>query len=953
MIINTGDELHGFIVTNIRESDQLDGRLVQMRHKDSGSELCWLDNGASNKLFAAAFKTIPTDDTGVFHILEHTVLCGSAKFPVKEPFVDLLKGSMQTFLNAMTYPDKTVYPISSRNDQDFLNLTEVYLDAVFAPRIKDDPSIFMQEGWHMEFDENGDPLFKGVVFNEMKGALSSVDEVIDIGMNRMLFPDSCYKYVSGGDPAVIPELTHKKYCKTYDEFYHPSNARFYLDGDVPLDKTLAMINSYISGCSPLTALPEVPFQKSVSGASVQRYEIGADEDTASRTHFTMGKIIGTHQDKTKCMAVQILSEYLAGSNEAPLKKAILSAGLGQDVITGVIDGIAQPWFMFSVRNLDQEQTDELKRLISDKTAEIAAKGIDKGEINACINRMEFEMRSMYEPQGLTRCINALDSWLYGGDPMLYLVHDDNFKQLREMAEKGSFEVLLKELFSDEGMCTLISIPDKSLGDEQTADEEKRLSERVKSMSENDMAQLKKANERLTAWQSAPDSPEAKATLPVLPLSEISPVPEKINTVVKEMNGIKTVRYNVPCHGITHFTLYFSIPEAKLSDISKLSMISEFLGSLPTKEHSATELQQLIKYYIGSLNFGVKTFAEKGDRKRCMPKLTVRCSVLDSNIEKAADIICEILTKTDFSDKDMIKNILLQTEENNRQDAIMNGHRLGMKETLSHYSASAAVDEAANGFSFMSCVHKLVQNMDDEYIPLISLIKNTLEASAVTSRLTISVTSDKETDILSLLDLPNGEAVSPYAEYTSEVPDKLGITIPAPVSYAAMGWYAPERKGSMQTAAKILSLDHLWNNVRVQGGAYGAGIVAYLNGDIACYSYRDPSPERSLSIYCDLANAVENWCSSDDKLDNYIISTVASTEPLRSPQNLGTAEDEYFFSGISYEERTESRKEILSTTRSSLLELCGILRELGEKGSVCVISNSDSLSNCSGLKTVSM
>lgn len=953
MTLNVSDEIHGFIVTRIRQIEQLDGRLVEMRHKDSGAELCWMDNGVSNKLFSVAFKTIPRDDTGVFHILEHTVLCGSAKFPVKEPFVDLLKGSMQTFLNAMTYPDKTVYPISSRNKQDFLNLTEVYLDAVFAPRIKDDPSIFMQEGWHMEFDSEGKPLFKGVVFNEMKGALSSVDEVIDIGMNGLLYPDSCYRYVSGGAPSVIPDLTYKQYCDTYDEFYHPSNARFYLDGDVPLDETLAMIDSYIAGAAPLDELPEVQMQTPVSGNAVQRYEIGADDTVENRTHFTIGKIVCDHQDKTKGMAVSVLGEYLAGSNESPLKKAIIDAGLGQDVIVSIIDGIAQPWFMLSVRNLNEDQTDELKKLILSTASELAAKGLDKNDIMACINRQEFEMRSMYEPQGLTRCIYALTSWLYGGDPLLYMVHDENFAELRAMAENGGFEKLMKELFSEEGMCTLVSVPDKGMGAEQAAAEEKVLAERVGAMTEEDMAELKKANERLTAWQAAPDPPEAKATLPVLPLSEISPLPEKIETVITENDGIKTIRYNVPCHGITHFSLYFSIPEYSLSQLPSIAVLSDLLGELPTSRHSASELQQLIKFYTGSLTFEVKAFAEKGRRDRCMPKLTVKCSVLDSNIGKALEIIGEILTDTDFSNKDMIRNILQQTEENNRQDVIVNGHRIGMKETLSHYSASAAAEETVNGFSYVERIRRLVKDFDSESDSFISLLRDVMKKAAVKKRLTVSITSDKEVQLLSQLDIPEGEAVQPYAEYRSEVKDNLGIAIPAPISYAVQGWHVPERKGSMLTAAKILSLDYLWNNVRVQGGAYGAGLIVFLHGDLACYSYRDPSPERSLSLYSEMADAIEKWCEGSEKLENYIISTVAASEPLRSPQNLGPVEDEFVFAGITSEERTERRREILSTTKDDLLAFCNDLRELGRQGSICVVSNADTLKTCNGIEIVSL
>ena len=951
--MQTGDILHGFKITRIREIPQLDGRLVEMRHVDSGSELCWVDNGASNKLFSVAFKTLPFDDTGVFHILEHTVLCGSAKYPVKEPFVDLLKSSLQTFLNAMTYPDKTVYPISSRNKQDFLNLSEVYLDAVFAPRLKQDPSIFMQEGWHMEFDENNEPLFKGVVFNEMKGALSGVDEIIEVGMNRLLFPDSCYNYVSGGAPESIPELTYKQYCDTYDKFYHPSNARFYLDGDVPLDDILEMINSYIAGTKPLDKLPYLTMQKPAANNAVQHYEIGQEEPSEKRTHFTMGKIIGTHQDKTKSMAADILAEYLVGTNESPLKKAILEAGLGQDIVYGVYDQIAQPWFMFSVRNLETEQTDALRQLIKSTVADILKKGIDKMNIRACINNTEFQKRNMSEPQGLTRCTNALDSWLYGGDPILYLVHDDNFAELRKMADGDGFERLLEELFSDENMCTLVTVPDKELGKVQAEAEKAELKKRCEAMTDADRQALDKANEILTAWQSTPDSPEDKAKLPVLPLSEISPDPEKTEKIITEKDDVTIIRYLVPSQGITHFKLYFSIPESSLDTLSEFSLITLLLGEMPTKKHSVNELTQLIKYYIGSLTFDIKIYSEKGVRNRCMPKLCVSCSVLDSNIEKAVEIITEILTETDFSNKDMIKNILLQTEEANRQDAIVNGHKLGLKAVLANYSAASAVDEAISGARYMQTVHKLVQEFDSEIDRFTALIENILKNAVCKKRLTMSITSDADNDVFGYFNIPDGEKISPYAEYSSSVPSKLGIAVPTAVSYAIQGFNLPKRTGSLEIASNILSLDFLWNNVRVQGGAYGSGLLVYLNGDIACYSYRDPSPERSISIYAEIGDAVKKWCESAESLDNYIISRIATIEPLVSTKNISTNEDTWYFSGTTYEDRKERRSQILNATRDDILSLADDLSQLGKNGNICIVSNTETLKKVEGIEIISI
>lgn len=951
MKLSVGTKLHGFEVTRIREIQQLDGRLVEMHHEETGAELCWMDNGASNKLFSVAFKTLPFDDTGVFHILEHSVLCGSEKFPVKEPFVDLLKGSMQTFLNAMTYPDKTVYPISSRNKQDYLNLSEVYLDAVFAPKILTNKSIFMQEGWHMENDENGKPIFKGVVFNEMKGALADVSEKIDVSMNRLVFPDSIYRFVSGGEPCSIPELTYEKFRETWKNFYHPSNAKFYLDGDVPLDESLEMINSYISGKGRLDKLPELEMQKAVSGCAEIPYELGEDEDAENRTHFTMEKIIGTFADKTKIMAASVLSDYLAGSNESPVTKAVLDAELAQDVEIQAMDGIAQPLFCISAHNLNKEQIEPLKKLISDEIDKIIKNGIDKAELYACINQMEFNLRSMEEPQGLVRNINALDSWLYGGDPLLYLVHDDNFAELRDMVENGGFESLLAELFSAEGMCEVTAIPDKGLVKRMAEDENAELKRRCDLLSDSEKAELEKSVEELVKWQSAPDSPEAKAKLPMLALSEIAPEPEKINTKISSEDGVTVIRHNIASFGITHFTMYFAVPELSLEDISKVSLLKNIFGSLPTAKHSVLELQQLIRNYIGSVRLRLKFYADKGDRKRCKPYLAVMCSALDKNVGKAVELICEILTETDFSCKDMIKNIILQTEESNRRYLLSSGHALGISETRSAYSALCAAEEAAGGYSYVKCVSSLAENFDTESDKFAELLENTLKNAVCRKRLTLSITSNSAADVLSLISIPDGTAAEKYAEYTSTVPERLGVSVPSSVSYAVQGWHSQTRTGAMRTLSQIMSYDYLWSSVRVHGGAYGAGMKAFLNGDIICYSYRDPSPDKTLSVFSDTADALEKWCAGDERLENYIISSVAASEPLRSPQTEGMIQDEYVFSGVSFEDRTAERREMLDTTRDGLLGLCGLLREMGEKGSISVVANQQVLDTIQNIEVL--
>ena len=402
MNLTTGTKLHGFTVDRTRYVEELNATLVEMSHDKTGAALCWMDNGEDNKLFCIGFKTLPEDSTGVFHILEHSVLCGSEKYPVREPFVELLKSSMNTFLNAMTFPDKTIYPVSSRNEKDFLNLTSVYLDAVFAPRLLDDPNVFYQEGWHTELND-GVPSYKGVVFNEMKGAMSGVDDIVDQAMNGLLFPSNCYRFNSGGAPEVIPDLTYEHYVASYKRYYHPSNSRIFLDGSVPLDATLDMIDGYLSKYERSDEKHEIPMQQPVSAEGT----CGHSSQILKR--LTTGKLIGTWEDKNKLMAAEVLCDLLADSNESPLKRAILSAGLGEDMRLSVMDGIAQPYLLLQVRNTSEEKIDAIRTVVRETVSSMVEQGIDRAALEASVNRYAFRVRQEREPQGLLHAINSLSS----------------------------------------------------------------------------------------------------------------------------------------------------------------------------------------------------------------------------------------------------------------------------------------------------------------------------------------------------------------------------------------------------------------------------------------------------------------------------------------------------------------------------------------------------------------
>lgn len=952
MNLAPGEKFGGFTVTRVRDIPGKTAQLVEMVFEKTQTELAWVKSEEKNKLFSITFKTLPEDSTGVFHILEHSVLCGSEKYPVREPFVELLKSSMNTFLNAMTFPDKTMYPVSSRSEQDFLNLTSVYLDAVFAPKILTNPNIFRQEGWH--YEEDGDKLlYNGVVFNEMKGATSSVDDVVGRNIQHLLFQDSCYGYNSGGDPEEIPTLTYEEFLESYHKNYHPSNARIFLDGDIPLERTLELIGEYLNRFE-LGYKQEIAPQTPKAAERTVYYEVPSEEELSARTQIVMGKILGSWQDKTRNLAAQVLCDVLAGSNDAPIKRRILAAGVGQDVTMEVQDGVDQPWITLRVHNTDDKNAEKIRALVTDTVRELVEKGIDRQDLTASINRLEYRLKDMEEPQALIRCIFSMSSWLYGGDPMMYLAFDDAFAALREMVRDGGFEKLLSSLLLEEdGICVLHVLPSVTYGEECRKAEAERLAAQREAMTDAGLAQLRAEYERLSAWQQTPDSPEAIAALPVLSLEEVPVEPAQLNTVEENISGVTVLRHTAPTNGIVHFTAYFSLTDLSLEELTAASFLTKLLGKLPTRNYDAAALQNAIKTHIGSLEFSVDAVAKAGQVDECMPRLIVRCSVLRENLPIAEALAAEILTGTRLDEAGRIREILMQTEMEAQQSAIMGGHAFAAACAQSHFSAQNAVSEAVNAYSLIRWLHDFVKNFDEKISAFTALSTRVLENAVCTSRLIFSVTEDAPTDPAGFIGrLPKGTAAPKETAYRTALPEKLGIRIPAQVSFACTGChlskYGIQYNGTIRLLSNIVSLSYLWNMVRVQGGAYGAGMHSGRGGSIFCYSFRDPSPDKTLQTYQGIADFVRAFHDSGEDLTKFIISTVASTEPLVSPREQGVLADAMWFAGLSHEDAVQERRELLHATQEDLLGWCDLLTRMSQEAGVCVVGHSEALNACEGL-----
>lgn len=936
--MNINDIIHGFKINRIVPAPNCASELIEMSHERTGARLVWLKNDGENKLFSVAFRTPPTDHTGIFHILEHSVLGGSKKYPVKEPFLELMKGTMNTFLNAMTYPDKTIFPVSSRNDTDFMNLTRVYLDAVFDPAIYYNPNIFYQEGWHIEMRESSDtPVYKGVVFNEMKGAMSSVYSRMESEIMNVLFPDSCYRFESGGLPEHIPDLTYEQFIAGHKKYYHPSNSYFYIDGPVDIEPVLELIDSeYLSRYEKCEVSTEIPMQKAIA-PTVRKsyYEISADEDEANHTYLVLGKVLGSWKDREKITAASVLAEALTGSNDSPLKRALLDTGLCLDTALEVSDGIAQPFGCLIINNTDPKNCDKLKETVSKTVSALCSKGIDSELLTAALNRLEFRYRAGGEPRDLTRNTNALNAWLYGGDPLCYLEQGDIFDTLRQKLGTGYFEDILREWLIDEnGRAELWLLPSRTYGDEQKKAEAQRLAKIVDTLSCEERDVLVEQNKKLDQWQQSIDTPEQLATMPHLALSEVGEKPLSFETTETKVGNITVLRRSAADKGIATVNLYFSLADCTENELFAASAMTELYGALPTSRSSAADIQRRTTGLLGSISYNVFVLSKNGCSDRCTPYFSVSARFLEKNTDEALSLIAEIITDTKFDDEKNIQELLKQTDEDFKQDIIGSGHIYSMTRVRASLSAESAVSELVSGYEGYKRLHEAVKKPAE----LISCIKALSSRIVCTSRLTASVTGSDDTSLDVLLSaLPEG---TPSAQedmsFTLDIPKNQGIIIPAGVSYSAMA--LPDNSADIavrNVLFRALSLEYLWNEVRVKGGAYGTGATITISGEQAFFSYRDPSPAATIDIYRKATDFTNEYCNGAPDITQYIISSIAKDEPLMSDGNRSKRADGLWFRGISYDERLNIKRRMLSVTADQLLDAA---QKLKEYGNICVFGS---------------
>ena len=962
MELTTGRRLHGFAVRYVQPLTELHATLYRMEYEKNGADLVWLDRGDDNKTFSIAFKTIPQDDTGVFHILEHSVLCGSEKYPVKEPFVELLKSSLQTFLNAMTFPDKTMYPVCSRNEQDFLNLMDVYLDAVFHPLSISDPTAFRQEGWHYELEGADGALRRnGVVYNEMKGAFSDPDQTLMAELNRLLFPHNCYGYVSGGHPDHIPELTYEHYLANHAKYYHPSNARIFLDGQVDLDKALSKLDSFLAPYDRLSVDADIPMQAPVSPAEfTTTYEISPAEDPTDKVLLAAGWMVGSFAERERAAACGALCQLLCASNEAPLKKALLERGLAQDVVLlNMGESIQQPYVMLLVRNTTKENKNTVWNAVTEVLTGLVESGLDHDRLHAILNQMEFSAREKdfgTMPRGLVYAMETLDSWLYGGDPAQPLLSDELFRSLREKIDEGWFEALLRSVFLENPhQAKVCLLPSPTLGEERRKAEEAELARIKAGWTVEEIETVKAEFDALRARQAQPDTPEQIATLPTLSLSDIPEETPRLRSRAEQLDGTTLLYQDIDTDGIAYLDLYFAVDDLPLETLELLPLLGEVLGDLATEHYSPLELLGEIEGKLGRFSVRPKVFAKRGQNVKCEPYLVVSLSLLESRKQDALTLLREVLLTTKFDDRAAVSNRLRQSRISLEQAIRFSGNLYAVQRAASSFSASNTVEEHLLGISQLRWRQKQEKSFETDGAALCGALADLCRTVFVRERVVLSFTGKRDDlwlrDVLSAL--PSGVKGN-GAEYVPLNAKAEGFLVSADIGYAArsgsLSLLGSRRTGAARVAANLLTLDYLWNTVRVKGGAYGVSLNVRDDGQVNFSSYRDPRCGQSLEVFTRTGAALLSFCDSGEALDRYIISTIGRMEPVLTPRLEAVMAAGLYFCDITHEDRQQARSEVLHVTREQLRSFAELLNEVAQQSTVCVIGGQSAIDGCGNLLT---
>lgn len=921
-------------------------------HTKSGARLLLLINDDDNKVFCSSFKTPPEDDTGVAHIMEHSVLCGSKKYPVKEPFVELMKGSLNTFLNAMTYPDKTIYPVASRNLADFKNLVDVYMDAVFFPELAEEA--FEQEGWHHEYEDGG-LTYKGVVFNEMKGVFSSPESYLDMATNRALFDKSTYRYESGGYPPAITDLTYENYLKFHKEKYHPANSWIILYGDLDEDYWLDYLDTeYLSKFSlPDFKLPEIveqPLSNEVK--DIECYYPAAEEAGEDQSLILMSFIIGSPADTEKNFAMGVLDSILIGSAGSPLKKALLESELGKDTLDyGYSNETLQTSWSIGLRDSSSENKEKFVKLVFETLEKLYKEGIPDKIVAAAMNSCEFQLREANfgsYPKGLIYSMNIMARWLYDGCPLQGLKYEGLLKDLKKKIKKGRyFESLIKDLFLDNKNYIIATCkPDASMGKELEDAERMELQVFEKTLSAKDRENIQKKNEVLLKRQMTPDSEEALATIPRVSIDDLSRTVERIPNEEVMHDGIKFLYHDLPSQKITYLHLSFDCGAVEIDDFMWLSLFNSLLTKCGTKDISYDEFAQDISIETGGISSTLNIYSSYIAPENVGCSLSVQGKAMFDKTDQFCDLISKILYEVDFSDLSRIKNIVDSMISRLNNTLQNNGDRVARNIISASLSATGSLTNKINSLEyldFLKAVRAELNKSADKLYEKFELMK---EKVFTKENLIINLACDKEDfEVIKqktakvVASLKNGKKQE-FKNIKLTPKENIGLSSSGSVQYVAKGInfkdLGYENHGCFDLLNQLLSTGYLWEKVRVQGGAYGCYLsFDKVSGALVLTSYRDPNLVETIEVFDQIADFLENLEITKDEFEKLIIGTIGRLDgPMTTSQKSKLALNRYL-AGVDYDDLDKRREELLNTKLEDLKVFAKYFRALAKDGSICV------------------
>ena len=951
------NHLNAYEVLKEEELQDIHSKGWLLRHKKTGARVMLIENSDENKVFNIAFRTPPKNSTGVAHILEHSVLCGSREFPLKDPFVELVKGSLNTFLNAMTYPDKTCYPVASCNDRDFQNLMHVYLYAVFYPNIYKKEEIFRQEGWNYHLEKKEGPLkYNGVVYNEMKGAFSSPDDVLEREIMNSLFPDTTYGCESGGDPVNIPDLSYEEFLDFHRQYYHPSNSFIYLYGNMDMEEKLEFIDShYLSAFDSLAIDSQIRDQEAFAQVKdIQKnYPVSEDEGEEDNTYLSYNMVVGEAADINLSLAFEVLDYALLSAPGAPLKQALLDAKIGKDIYGSFEDGIKQTYFSIVAKGANLSQKEEFVKVIRDTLTKIMEEGIDKKAVTAGINYYEFRFReadfSSY-PKGLMYGLDILSSWLYDDTkPFCEVQLLEGFEFLKKALEEGYFEDLIRKYLLDNTHGAILSlVPEKGLAAKRDKELEEKLENYRKSLSDEELTRMVENTKALEAYQESEEDPEALTCIPMLSREDIK---KEITGLTNEEHYVDDslfLYHDVCTNGIGYADLLFEIHDFDVNTVHYLGLLKSVLGAVDTENYSYGELFNEVNARTGGISYGIEVFDDAQDTDAFRAMFAVRGKALYPEMDFMFSMIREVLTTSKLTDTKRLYEIIARVKSRAQASLASAGHSTAVLRGASYASPMAAFQDEMAGIGYYQFIEKLEKDFDSCKDEIVKNLRKVMEEVLRPENFCVSYTGERESldtvktqaaEIKKVLF--NGQKPEPVKQAPC-VKKNEAFKTSGQVQYVAQNGNfrkkGLEYTGALEILKVILSYDYLWINLRVKGGAYGCMSGFKRNGESFLVSYRDPHLKRTLEVYQGVPDYIRAFEADEREMTKYIIGTISNKDVPRTPQMQGSISKTAYFSNVTEDMLQKERNQILGAQKEDIQKLAALVEAVLSDDQICVVGS---------------